>query len=250
MLNNNTQIGQNIESVFNDIIVSFSLKLDGNMSFSHGDTSNTLPDRKKFLRILGINHEDLVSSEQVHKSDIYYADESDRGKGAISNNNRLIGFDAIMTDRADVPIAVFTADCLSLFLLDKKTKAIAVVHAGWRSTKDNIAVKTIESMKKRFGTVPSNIFTWLGPSIRSCSYEVGNEMRDIFPGFILEKNNKLYLDLAGVNIAQLKDMGVSDDNIFDPKICTYCQSDEFFSYRKEGRDCGRMMSVMMIKGST
>lgn len=155
--------------------------------------------------------------------------------------------DGFITDKKNVPIAVFTADCLSVFLYDPKTPAIGMVHCGWRSTKENIVAKAIKLMQERFNVDPKNLHAGFGSSIRSCCYEVSKEFKDYFPKDLIEKDGKFYLGLAAVNKKQLTDAGLKDENIFPPQVCTFCHNDEFFSYRKEGMDCGRMMSVMMLK---
>ncbi len=152
----------------------------------------------------------------------------------------------MVTDKKNLPLAVLTADCLSVFLYEPKTPAIGLVHAGWRSTKDNIAAETIKLMQEKFHADPKDLYAAFGPAIRSCCFEVEKEIMDSFPGGLIRRDNRYYLDLARINKNQLLDSGVKDRNIFDCGICTVCRNAEFFSYRKEKSDSGRMMSVMML----
>lgn len=230
-----------------NLIYAFSHRHNNNMSLCYGNTSDSLNNRKSFLSNLGINYNDLVCAKQVHGSQIKYAKEEDRGRGALGYDSSVSDIDAFITDKKNLPLAIFTADCLPVFLYEPATSAIGLIHAGWRSSKKGIAVTTIELMKKYFNSRADNLYVWFGPAIRECCYEVGEEFNNLRPYGIAERNSRWYLDLVGINKKQVLDLGVKEINIFDPKICTSCQNEEFFSYRREGKTCGRMMSVIMLK---
>lgn len=226
----------------------FSRRLSQNMSLFYGDTREALSNRKIFLQSLGINYRDLVCAKQIHASGIRYVKEEDRGKGALSYANAIADTDALITDKRNLPLAIFTADCLSIFLYDHQTPAISLIHAGWQgSSKEYIATKTVKFMQEKFNTRLGDLCVGLGPAIRSCCYEVGEEFRDYFTGGLTERNGRYYLDLVSINKQQFLDLGVKEKNIFDSKICTSCQNEDFFSFRKEGETCGRIMSVTMLK---
>jgi len=216
------------------------------MSLVYGDIKDSLRNRKNFLVSLGIDYQNLICAKQVHGSRIEYVQEIDRGRGALSYDAAIAGIDAFITDKRNVPLAVFTADCLSIFLYDPNTPGIGLVHGGWRSTKQNIATKTLRLMQGKFNSKPKDLYVGFGPAIRDCCYEVGKDFSADFTFGLVERNNHYYLDLVGINKKQLLDLGVKKTNIFDTKICTSCQNQEFFSYRKEGNSCGRMMSVIML----
>ena len=229
-----------------DLICAFSQR-PKNMSLAFGDTRYSLLNRKKFLASLGINHQDLVCAKQIHSSRVAYVCEKDKGRGALSYDSAIADTDALITDKKNIPLAIFTADCLSIFLYDSKTASIGLVHAGWQSTKENITTKTVKLMQNKFNTKPQDLDVGFGPAIRDCCYEVGREFQDFFSDGLKLRNNKSYLDLAGINKKELLDLGVRQENIFDSRACTLCQNNAFFSFRKEGESCGRMMSVMMLK---
>lgn len=230
-----------------DLICAFSNRRLNNMSLSYGDTANSLKNRKLFLGQLGLELSDLVCAKQVHASKVMYAKEEDRGRGALYFEDSIEDTDAFITDKRNLPLAIFTADCLSIFLYDSKTPAVGLIHAGWRSTKENICAKTIISMREKFNTAPQDLYASFGPCIRSCCYEVGSDFKVIFPSGVAQKGGRLFLDLIAVNKQQLLSLGVREENMSDSEACTSCQNEEFFSYRKEGKGCGRMMSVMMLK---
>jgi YfiH family protein len=217
------------------------------MSLSYGDTSGSTDNRRRFLEGLGISLESLVCAKQIHSSCVRYAREEDRGRGALSYDNAISDTDGLVTDRKNLALAIFTADCLPIFFFDPQTPAIGLAHAGWRSTQENIASKTLQLMKGTFGSRPENICVGLGPAIRKCCYEVGEEFNGIFAGHTIKKGSRFCLDLAGVNQKQVLDFGVKPQNIFDAEICTSCRSDGFFSYRREGAACGRMMALIMLR---
>ncbi len=229
------------------LVITFSSRIHGNMSLAYGDTTHALDNRKNFLNNLDIDYRDLICAQQVHTSNIKYVKEDDRGKGALSSNSAIKATDAFITDKKNVPVAVFTADCLSVFLYDPLTPAIGLVHAGWRSSKENITDKTIKLMHKQFNTKPCELRVILGPSMRSCCFEVSGDFSKIFPKDVSRRGNSYYLDLVAANKREILEKGVKEANITDSGICTFCRNDQFFSFRKEGESCGRIMSVMMLR---
>ena len=228
------------------LICAVSSRSDGNMSKAVGDTRDALNNRRDFLGGLGIGYKDLVCAGQVHGCSVRYVTEKDRGSGARASDAAIADTDALVTDIPRLPLAIFTADCLPIFLYDPKRPAAGLVHAGWRSTKENIVIETLRSMEKNFGTGMKDLFVGFGPAIRSCCYGVGRDFEDFFPGELIKKDRNYYLNLARINLRQLLEFGVLAGNIFDCRICTSCRCEDFFSYRKEGASCGRMMSVAML----
>lgn len=214
-----------------NLICATSTRHSGNMSLVYGQTKDVLRNRKDFLGQLGIDYQDLVCAKQAHKSNVKYIKETDLGKGALVYGSSIPDTDAFITDKKNIPLAIFSADCLSIFLYDAKTPAMGLAHAGWQGTEQNIATRTVQLMQEKFNTPAHNLYISFGPAIRSCCYKVGEEFKDLI------KLNKI----------QLLDSGVDERNIFDCKICTSCQNLDFFSYRKESNSCGRMMSVMLLR---
>lgn len=229
------------------LVAAFSNRSMGNMSLCYGDTTNSFNNRKNFLGELGIDFASLVCARQVHGGHIKYAKETDKGRGSMFYDSAIAGTDAFITDKKDVPLAIFTADCLSVFLYDPKTPAIGLAHAGWRSTKSNITKKAIEKMQDKFGSSPGNLLIGFGPAIRNCCCQVSSEFNDYFSFGVNERDDKFYLDLIAINRKQILEAGGLEKNIFDSRFCTSCKNDSFFSYRKEAKSSGRMMSVIMLK---
>lgn len=217
------------------------------MSLLYGDTRNALKHRAEFLNPLEIDYRKLVCAKQIHGNFIRYVQEYDRGSGALSYDTALVDTDAFITNKSNVPLAIFTADCLPIFLYDMYNHAIGLIHAGWRGSRNNIVTKAVTLMQEKFNTATLYLHAFFGPAIRDCCYEVGEEFNGFFEEGIKKRDDRYYLDLMGINKNELLVLGVKEENMVDSKICTSCRNDDYFSYRKERKDCGRMMSVMMLK---
>jgi len=196
------------------------------------------PEQAAFLKSApGCSPQKVVNIKQVHGTTILCPED---GVPPFSEA------DGSITKEKHVPIAVRTADCLSVFLFDPMTPAIGLVHAGWKGSRDGIAAKAVVLMQKKWGTRSPDVKVALGPCIRPCCYEVGKEFKAHFPKYVTERDGRLYLDLPKVNTDQLVDLGVRRENIFDSERCTCCD-EKFFSYRRQGDKAGRMISVMMLR---
>ncbi len=152
--------------------------------------------------------------------------------------------DALVTSLGDVPLAVRTADCLPVFLFAPRRGVIGLVHAGWRGTRLGVTARAVEKLAREGEEDPREIRAAFGPAIRSCCYEVARRFLRYFPGHVKRRGGRYYLDLAAANRAQLTKAGIRPANIYDTGICTCCDK-RFFSYRREGRGAGRMISVIM-----
>jgi len=231
---------------FSNLIHATSRRKFQNMSLSCADNAVSLANRKNFLEGLDIDYRDLVCAKQVHGSRVRYVSGKDRGRGAFSVATALADTDALMTEEKKIPLAILTADCLPVFIYDAKTPAVALVHAGWRGSCQGITTKAIAMMKDKFHTQARSLYMGFSPAIRECCYEVGGEFQDYFSHGLVKKGRRYYLDLAAINKTQALDSGLRETNIFDAHICTACNNSDFFSFRKEGINCGRSMSVAML----
>jgi hypothetical protein len=230
----------------NSVIAAFSQRQDGNMSLSFGDTQDALENRKKFLSGLGIDYRDLITAKQVHGKNVEYVTQKNKGMGALDYASSVMDTDGFITDQRGVPIAILTADCLSVFIYDPKLPAIAILHAGWRSTEKNIAQAGVSRMREKFGSQPQELRVGFGPSIRACCFEVEKDFKSNFSFGLLKRDGRVFMDIALINQRQLVDCGIREENIFDPKLCTFSDNG-FFSFRKEAKAAGRMISVIMLK---
>ncbi len=194
-----------------------------------------------FLKQLGIPAESLQMVKQVHGDEIHFTDGSEKLDPEMEG-------DGLITDTRRVAIAVRTADCLPVFFWDAVQKIGGVAHAGWRGVKAGIIPKMIREFRENFDSRISTIQTAIGPSIRACCYEVGDEFQEYFPKHYQKKSGALkgYADISGAAKDQLLAEGVLSSQIFDSGICTACENRRFFSARREKTD-ERILSVLFIK---
>jgi len=165
--------------------------------------------------------------------------------------NQLEG-DAIATRVDSIALAVKSADCMPVLIVDPAKNAVAAVHSGWRGTLAEILLCTIREMQRAFGSDPSQLLTAIGPGMRACCYEVGNDVADLFKKEYPEclamptsvRPDKYLLDLGKVLDVQMHRAGIRPENRYDIKACTFCNTEEFFSHRAEGSAAGRMMSII------
>ncbi|MGH9495103.1 MAG: peptidoglycan editing factor PgeF [Candidatus Sulfotelmatobacter sp.] len=187
--------------------------------------------------------------------------------------------DGLITATPGLLLAIQTADCLPVILMDAKRRAVGVFHAGWRGTVQRIVEKGVGEMVRRFGSRPRDLKAAIGPGIGGCCYEVGEEVRTKFesqfgyaselfrevkesdpvrekypllfltaraPGHS-ELPTRIFLDLVEANRRQLLAAGVPKKNIEASPLCTNCHPELLFSYRREKGKTGRMMAVAGIR---
>jgi len=241
-----------------------------NLGFTEWDSrENVLENRRRFLSALGASDLELISLKQIHSDVIHLFDAAPAGPWRG---------DASATNRPGLLLGVQTADCVPILLVDPKTRAVAAVHAGWRGTLQRIVVKAIGKMQMQFGSKPAGLLAAIGPSIGGCCYEVGTEVATQFqsqfaeapqwfdefrtgdepnpiqwlnmmpPGHQPPPKNVL-LDLRKANRDQLLGASLRAPNIFVSDLCTACRRDLLFSYRKEGPQSGRLLSVIGIRSA-
>jgi len=213
--------------------------------FLHQDKGTIKKNRQAVLAALGLSIDGLVCGQQTHADGVRVVGAGDRGKGAFDFNDAFADTDALITREPGIALAVFTADCLPLFLIDERGAGIGVVHAGWRGTQKKIAQRAICAMREHFKVAAENIVAYFGPAIRRCCYEVGREFKSHFNTGLHEESGRFWLDLVGLNYRQLIEAGVRSEKIFDSGMCTSCRNDIFFSYRKEKEAAGRQMSLIV-----
>ncbi|MBI3999596.1 MAG: peptidoglycan editing factor PgeF [Candidatus Omnitrophica bacterium] len=208
--------------------------------------SITLAHRKAFCDSIGIPFEDLVCLEQVHGANIVRAGINDRGKGARSDADAVKGTDAVLTNERSVALAIRSADCVPLFFLDTRHQAIGMAHVGWRGASERLASKMIQAFRRQFLSKPNDLVVGIGPTIRSCCYEVGLEFRNVFGPFVARRGTSFYFDLVGWVLEELRSEGVEAKQVHDCLFCTSCLNNEFPSYRKEAAHARRMWSVLTL----
>ena len=150
--------------------------------------------------------------------------------------------DALIENTPGSVVAVKTADCIPILLVDERRRAVAAVHAGWRGTVAGIAGRAVEAMAERLGTAPADLHAAIGPGIGKCCYEVGPEVAAQFG-----EQGRAHIDLPEANRRQLIDAGVTPERIYASNLCTMCRPDEFHSFRRDKEAAGRLYSFAGIR---
>jgi hypothetical protein len=150
--------------------------------------------------------------------------------------------DALLENTPGAMVAVKTADCIPILLMDERHRAVAAVHAGWRGTVARIAASAVAAMRDRFGSAPADIHAAIGPGIGPCCYEVGPEVAAQFGA-----RGRAHIDLPGANRRQLIEAGVTERRIHASNLCTMCRPEEFHSFRRDKEAAGRLYSFAGIR---
>jgi len=174
----------------------------------------------------------LATLKQIHSSTCLPADGR---AGPIGEG------DALLENTPGAVVAVRTADCIPILLVDERVRAVAAVHAGWRGTAAGIARRAVDAMRERFGTDAADLHAAIGPGIGECCFEVGPEVAAEFG-----RAGRVHLDLAAENCRQLEEAGVTPERIYASKLCTQCLSDDFHSFRRDREASGRLFSFAGI----
>lgn len=246
-----------------------------NLGFTKQDTRPAVErNRTIFIEKLGAKTGKkpwpLVTLRQIHSDLVHHVD---------SAPEQPLAGDGLITATPHLLLAVLTADCLPVIVVDTKNHAVGVFHAGWRGTVKRIVEKGVGEMRRYFGSRPRDLKAAIGPGIHNCCYTVGEEVRAEFesqfayadklfhevkesdpirekypllfltaraPGHSeLPKN--IFLDLAEANRRQLLDAGVPPKNIDSSSLCTSCRKEIMFSHRGEHGITGRMMAAVGIR---
>jgi YfiH family protein len=169
----------------------------------------------------------IVSMQQVHGNNVVLVDRKNIGQ-------EIPRCDGLITNDPKVTLGIKTADCLPIFIVDKKTKSIGLVHAGWRGLYKGIIGKAIFLMDKKFGVRPEDLQVFIGAHICPRHYEVKDDVSGKFEdytGAVIKKGEKKYLDLGKVAEIQLIKVGINKKNIKADSRCTF-ENKVFFSYRR------------------
>ena len=227
-----------------------------NLSFGRGDDpEKAMENFRRAAKAIGGDISDIVMARQIHETEIRLTGAYDKGRG-VTRDRYPGGYDGLMTNERGVMLVTLHADCVPLYFLDTKNRAIALSHAGWRGTVNGMALKTLEKMKAAFGTEPKNLLVGIGPAISYCCFEAGSEVKAEFLEKLTfsaeyirpsENEGKCYIDLKAVNRRILLDAGVAESSIEVSQECTKCLGDRFYSHRRMGEKRGSMAAFLELK---
>lgn len=204
---------------------------------------------------IGIDPSTIVMSKQVHKTNIRFVTEEDCGKGLYRERD-YDEIDGLITNIPNITLVTHYADCVPLFFVDTKQKAIGLTHSGWRGTVAKIGKTTIKEMQKAFLSNPKDIIAVIGPSICGDCYEVGEEVALEFEKEFQEidcstiitskEHGKYHCDLWQANKAVLLEAGLAPEHIHISGVCTSCNSDILFSHRKTNGQRGVLAAFLTL----
>lgn len=191
------------------------------------------------------NVNEVVYLHQIHSDNVFVF--KDNAEEFIEKEG-----DAIVTDKENVIIGAFTADCVPVILVDEVKGVIAAIHSGWKGTFNSITKKSVEKMIQEYGTKIENIKVYIGPHIRQCCYEVSEELKEKFLDKTKIDVNELFngrnLSMERCILEDLRSLKIEEDNIYTINLCTYCEEEiKLFSYRKSVGTYGRLFTFVYKK---
>lgn len=236
--------------------VSKGIFLTMNLSFGRGDEEADVKENyERMAKALHTDTKNMVLSKQTHTANVRVVTRKDCGKG-LHVPCDYIDVDALVTNEPGVMLVTFYADCVPIYLVDTKNRAIALCHSGWRGTVQKISQCALDVMKKQYGTMPEDVAAAIGPSICQDCYEVsGDVVQEFEHAFGSEKqadlarkkeNGKYLLDLWKANEIILEEAGVQKDRIQTTDLCTCCNPGLFFSHRATNGQRGGMAAFMEL----
>ncbi|MEO5740759.1 MAG: peptidoglycan editing factor PgeF [Vicinamibacterales bacterium] len=200
---------------------------------------------KNLAHALGVEVDSLARLRQVHCAGVFEAKQ------------RLVSSafpdwpeaDIAVTDDPAIALSVKAADCVPILLADRRSGAIAAVHAGWKGTAEGAAMVAVRALTSRYDTKPEDIVAAAGPCIGPCCYEVGPDLASHFsshpeaPNWFT-RDAKPHLDLWRATREQLARAGVPGRQIHVCELCTFDHPALFHSYRRDGRNAGRLVAAI------
>lgn len=211
---------------------------------------------QKMCNELNIKYSNLCRPKQTHTDRVEEINDGDEG----IYNPKFDDVDGFITNKKDKALVFCFADCMPLLFYDPEKNVIGNTHSGWKGTVAKIGKNTVEKMISCYGCHPSDIICCIGPTIRKCHFEVGEDVKNIFyetfkneidiENYItdekIKNENKYYIDAVEINKQILLNMGLKEENIIDSKICSVCSEKQIHSYRAHGEQSGRNITIMEL----
>ena len=231
-----------------------------NLGFGRGDGEDIVTENlARFANAIGVFENYFYCADQIHSSVVKKVAKRNMSNRACLDITEAC--DGLVTNEKGITLGIKTADCVPILLFysgnGEREAVVSAIHAGWRGTCGNIASTAVSKMIE-MGADVKDIKVAIGPSIKSCCYEVAQDFygafceslgKNIADRFIIpaKKEGRFYADIAGINQYQLNSCGVLFSNIDVADVCTYCNQEEFYSHRYSGNERGTMLSAIAIK---
>ena len=236
-----------------------------NMGLHVGDAPEMVEEnRKRLAQVLGVDSHRLTCGEQVHGVGVTRVTQELVGRGAFSWDDSIPDRDAIHTNLVNVPLLLLVADCVPVLIYDAVHHAVAVVHAGWRGAIAHIVERTMDSMHDAYGTLPSDCYLFIGPSIGADSFEVSEEIGEQFRQDMhtlglsqvdqvvryIQRDGQItatpHVDLKGYIASCVVQKGVPLEQVSVSSTDTMT-TDGCYSYRRDQGRTGRMAMFAVLR---
>lgn len=236
-----------------------------NMGLHVGDAPEAVwENRKRLAQVLGVDPNHLTCGEQVHGVGVTRVTQELVGRGAFSWDDSIPDSDAIHTNLVNVSLLLLVADCVPVLIYDAVHHAVAVVHAGWRGAIAHIVERTMDSMHDAYGTLPSDCYLFIGPSIGADSFEVSEEIAEQFRQDMhtlglsqvdqvvryIHRQGQMtptpHVDLKGYIAACVVQQGVPLEHVSVSSTDTMT-TDGCYSYRRDQGCTGRMAMFAVLR---
>ena len=217
-----------------------------NFAFHVGDNpKDVLKNHALLAHHLAYDPHTLIHMRQIHSDRIVIVDQT-------LTFDTPPECDALITNALNTPLMVMSADCTGILIYDSQQKSIAAIHAGRAGALNAILPKTVEAMEKEFGSQKNHLHFILGPSIGGCCYEINETIAAEcetkgYADALSRREKKVFLDVNSILMEQLRNIGIQRDKIELTDHCTSCQNDEYFSYRADAQQTGRIAGVILLR---
>ncbi len=219
-----------------------------NVGGTNGDDADAVKENhRRMYRAVDVNAKRAVTAWLVHGADTIAVDHPAEGRSWLAQA------DGMITNQPDTPLVMRFADCAPLLLYDPAKRAIGLGHAGWRGAVKGMAAGMVKQMRNVYGSRPEDIEAVIGPAISQRNYQVGEEVvAQVYARYgeappLISRDpdrGRACFDLWQANQLDLERQGVR--NVTALRICTFENTDEFFSHRAEQGKTGRFGVVMSL----
>jgi len=193
---------------------------------------------------------ELATAMQVHGADLARIERPQARRWREDTS-----CDALATNERGIALGVKIADCLPVTLFDGAAGVVAGIHSGWRGAAARIVPRAIDRLTRDDSFDVASAAAWLGPSIRGCCFEVGEEVIEALEaaygsidGYVdRTRGAKPHVDLPGLTRRVLVETGIDEASIDDSGLCTRCDGSIFHSFRRDGAAAGRNLSIAVLR---
>ena len=234
-----------------NIINCFTLKPYNFKDYQISSTKDEQFD--KIFNELNVNIKTIKKPNQTHTNVVKVLDKN-------NINDQFLNTDGLITNLKNIALVTTLADCQGILLYDSKKEVIGNIHSGWKGTLNKIVENAVKLMIDTYNSNPEDIEAFITPSILKCCFEVDKDVVDMFKenfnniddlitiGDIKDNKQKYYIDTVSINKRVLMNLGLKEENIITPTLCSKCNTN-IHSYRRDGNNSGRNIALICMMES-